>query len=110
VITIISLTFKNLGIFNWWSSNRFDIGFKEFNLISPQDREDHLDEAVQRFEDAYESTTVKGMVELATASEVDAGTDTERAVTAASLNNHVSERLVTNQKQARARHFFMGQI
>jgi hypothetical protein len=56
VITIISLTFKNLGIFNWWGSNRFDIGFKEFNRIPPKDREDHLDEAVQRFEDAYNSS------------------------------------------------------
>ena len=50
---MFQLPFERLGIFNWFINNALDFRFKKFHLITPQERADHLEQAVQRFEDAY---------------------------------------------------------
>lgn len=53
---MFQLPFQRLGIFNWFVNNALDFRFRKFHVINPQERAEHLEEAVQRFEDAYNNS------------------------------------------------------
>ena len=53
---MFDLPFGRLGIFNWYSNNTLDFRYRKFHKIDPYKREAYLDQAVQRFEDAYNSS------------------------------------------------------
>ena len=52
---MFQLPFQRLGIFNWFVNNALDFALESF-AIKPRERAEHLEEAVQRFKDAYNNS------------------------------------------------------